>query len=795
MNGGLGATGVSGTGSAGQAPNPAAGMGGVGGEYADEGELYRCKNLPKNAKFKVTLKPETDLKDLVNWAMSFTCRNFIFGQGIMGRASKVTIIAPAEMTPGEAWGLFLVSLQTMNLNVVPKGRTLEIVESQSTREKPLPVYKGGNTPNTDQIVRAVFRPDAVSVDDASQVLNSLKSKDGTVTPLPNMGVIIVTDYGSSIIKMAEMMKQLDQPGDGEKIYIIHIRNADASEIGNKLNEILGTRSGGSPQGGAPVQVPQNRGKAPNARTGGAPGMVDATANVTPSKIIADERTNSLIIIASEPAYQRILALVKRLDEPMEGGEGGIHVYYLSNADAEEMSTTLSSVISGQQQRSGGGAQGRAGQPGSVPQQGGAGAFEGSVRVTFDKPTNALVIVSSVKDFLAMREVVRLLDVPRRQVFVEATIMEVSLDKSRKMGLSFHGGVPTEVGGKQSLIVGGVQHGDLGTLALNPASLVGGIAGGFGPTIPESTQILGLAIPSFGVLFQLLQTNNDVNVLSSPHILTTDNVPAEISIGQNIPVASGTGIPNLGGAAGAAGAAGLGLSLGQQVQRQDVGLKLKITPHVNDSDMVRLEIEQEINAIASENFGGLGASWTKRSVKTTIVVKDQEPVVIGGLMEDSVRISESKVPLLGDLPILGYLFKFKKTTKQKTNLLIFLTPYVIKDQADIRRIFDRKMQERKEFMRSYTMFVDPEYEPDIDYGRKKGLIEEINNTVRTADEDEQMLRESEVKQQQREEQGPVEMPAGMGNDNDQGGGQGTTAPPPPPASQPQIQQAQPRRKID
>ena len=176
-----------------------------------------------------------------------------------------------------------------------------------------------------------------------------------------------------------------------------------------------------------------------------------------------------------------------------------------------------------------------------------------------------------------------------------------------------------------------------------------------------------------------------------------------------------------------------------------------------------------------------------------MVKDQEPVVIGGLMEDSVRISESKVPLLGDIPILGYLFKSKKTTKQKTNLLIFLTPYVIKDQADIRRIFDRKMQERKEFMRSYTMFVDPEYEPDIDYGRKKGLIEEINGTVRTADEDEQMLRESEVKQQRREEQGPVEMPSGMGPD-DQGDSQGG-APPPPPTSQPQIPPAQPRRKIN
>jgi general secretion pathway protein D len=259
------------------------------------------------------------------------------------------------------------------------------------------------------------------------------------------------------------------------------------------------------------------------------------------------------------------------------------------------------------------------------------------------------------------------------------------------------------------------------------------------------------------MFQLLQNNNDVNVLSSPHILTTDNVPAEISVGQNIPFASQLGAQIPGGAGGAAGGlGGFGFG-GPSIQRQDVALKLKITPHVNDSDFVRLEIEQEISDIASENFGGLGPSWTKRTVKTTVVVKDQQPVVIGGLMQDKTLINESKVPLFGDIPILGYLFKYQRKTKAKTNLLIFLTPYVIKDQADIKRIFDRKMRERREFLRAYSSFTDDKnFNPDIDYARKTGLVEDINHTVRQRDEDELLLREAESSRGGGNEDGPIEL---------------------------------------
>jgi general secretion pathway protein D len=249
------------------------------------------------------------------------------------------------------------------------------------------------------------------------------------------------------------------------------------------------------------------------------------------------------------------------------------------------------------------------------------------------------------------------------------------------------------------------------------------------------------VPSFGVLFQALANTNDVNVLSAPHIIATDNQEAEISVGQNIPYQgsfSGFGL-GAGGAGQTGQTGGFGIP-NVSVQRQDVALTLKITPHINASDMVRLEIDQEISDIASENFNNLGPSWTKRTLKTTVVVRDQEAVVIGGLIQDKAISSESKVPLLGDIPILGHLFKFSRTTKQKTNLLIVLTPYVIKDSGDLQRIVARKMRERREFIETFTTFDALEYQPDVDYRRKRGVVEEINRSVVDVERERLLLQE-------------------------------------------------------
>ena len=727
---------------------------GLGG--ADDDELYRCKKYPPRARIKVTLKPETELEDMVKWVMGFTCKNFVYGSNISGRnTQKLTVIAPSNMSPRDAYALFLVGLQVMNLTVVDKGPVMEIVERPRAKENPLPVYTESTPPGTDKIVRAVYRPTHMSVDDMAVVFNSLKSKDGLVVLLPAAGALVVTDAGNVIRSMMRVGRELDQPaGGGERLYLIKVNYADAAELAETVREIYGLGAGGTSAARPPARNNRNR-KAPAAPIS-AGGSGDDTS--VPSKILPIERTNSLIVVGTEEAYQRTVALVRRLDSAIGDGDGSIHVYYLANADAEELANTLSSLISGSA-RTAASARNRNRRNAPTPAaQGGDGStFEGDVKIAFDKSTNALVVVSTMKDFLSLTEVIRKLDRPRRQVFVEATILEVGMDRVRNLGAAFHGGAPVDVGGEESLLFGGVQHGQLSTLFPQNNSLEGIIGGIRGPTIPVSQEILGISIPSFGVQLQFLQTNNDVNVLSSPHLLTTDNEEAEITVGQNIPYQSGTAV---GAGAGAAGAAIPALAaFTQPVQRQDVGLKLKITPHVNDSDFVRLEIEQEIEDVASTNFGGNGPSWTTRSVKTTVVVKDQQTVVIGGLMSENVIIDESKVPFLGDIPILGYLFKYSSQTKRKTNLILFLTPYVIYDQSDIRRIFERKMRERREFLESFRSFREYDFVPEMDYERKRGLVAEIDYQARQLEE-EQTLREEAEAEIRRYEQGdgPIDLGA-------------------------------------
>ncbi|MBI4508082.1 MAG: type II secretion system secretin GspD [Deltaproteobacteria bacterium] len=726
------------------APSPAPGA--IDG--AEDADLYRCKRFPPNARIKVTLKPETELKDLVTWVMGFTCRSFIFGTGIMGRSSKVTIIAPTEMSPSDAYRLFLVALQTMNLTVVPKGRTLEIIESPRAREAPLPVFSEEGVPSSDQIVRALIRPEHISVEDTNAILNALKSKDGVVMPFPSAGAVMVTDAGSSIARMREVLRDVDQPAGGEKIFIVKVRYSDATELAQKMTEILGVSGKGGPPGAAPAI----RARTKVNQTSAMPQVAGFEGElVMPSKIISDQRTNSIIIVASERAYQRILALIRRLDIAVEGGEGTIHVYPLANATAEELAGTISSLISGQPAP-------RKGAPG-MPSPAGAPpsgmVFEGAVRVTADKPTNSLVIVSSVKDFLSLREVIRKLDKARRQVFIEASILELNVSKSRQIGLSYHGGA--DING-DAVLFGAVQNKPLTSLGLDISALSGLAAGIRGKEIPNSKQIIGVSIPSFGVMFQLLANNEDANVISTPHILTTDNEAAEIAIGKNIPFKSATTLPGL--PTGAAGAAAGLLNLSQPIQRQDVALKIKLTPHVNESGLVRLELEQELSDVDQRDFEGLGPSWSKKTVKTTIVVKDQQPVVIGGLVSDRINIVEAKVPLLGDIPILGYLFKSQTKSKVKANLLIFLTPYVIQEQADLRRIFEKKMKERREFIETFTAFKDRVFMPDVDYTKKRGIIEEINKAVKEAEEEARLIKEAEAEQIRFEHEGPVDLPQEM-----------------------------------
>jgi general secretion pathway protein D len=720
----------------------------------EDGSLYSCAK-GRVQRVWVNLKPETELKDLLEWAMTFTCKNFVYSSNIGGRSAKVTIMAPKQMTPQQAWRMFLVSMQTMNLTVVPKGSVLEIVEAPRAKEQPLPVYTRGSVANSDQIVRIVMRPEHMNANDLATALNALKSKDGLVSPLPNAGIVVVTDYGSVIARMLEVVREVDQPGAGEQVYIIKVLYADAAELASKLQEIFGSQGGSSAAAG-PMPLPRSQAdRRRRNRVQPEPQFAEVTAeeieSAVPSKLIADERTNVLVLLASDAAYQRVLGLVKYLDVKVDGGADRINVYVLENGDAEEVANTLNAVISGMQPASDGRSSSngrRARQPPMPPAVSmGADAFEGQVRVTHDKATNSLVIIASVKDYRSVRSVIEKLDQPRRQVFIEATIFEVSLDTSRRLGFSFHGGDLREVvGNDDALLFGGVQHSDLATLDLTTLLSAKGFVGGtIGPLLPGAEQLLGISVPSFGVFFQALANNNDFNVLSAPHIIATDNQEAEISVGQNIPYQgafSGLSLPGIGGnGPGGGGIGGFGIP-NVSVQRQDVALTLKMTPHINDSGKVRLEIDQEISDVVSENFNNLGPSWSKRTLKTTVVVGDQESVVIGGLMQDKTSSNESKVPLLGDIPILGYLFKYSHTSKRKTNLLIVLTPYVIREDGDLQRILTRKMEERREFIETFTSFSATEYQTEVDYRRRRGVLEEINRSMQQVEHQKALIRESE-----------------------------------------------------
>ncbi|MEZ4405246.1 MAG: secretin N-terminal domain-containing protein [Polyangiales bacterium] len=361
-----------------------------------------------------------------------------------------------------------------------------------------------------------------------------------------------------------------------------------------------------------------------------------------------------------------------------------------------------------------------------------------MRITADKPSNTLVVTSSPRDFASLRHVIEELDRARRQVFIEAVVMELSVNHSTQLGLNFHGALPLSADGSDGIGLGGFNA--LSSIIPSADVLTGLALGVRGAAVPGSQNLIpgiGVSIPAFGVTLNALTTTGDANVLSTPHIIATDNSPADINVGQNVPLQTNIGgISSLAGAAGTTGTSALG-ALGAfgglggfAAPRQDVGTKIRITPHINDSGEVRLEIDEEISEVGASSGGTLGAvTINRRTAKTVTVVRDQNTVVIGGLIRSTDTNSETRIPILGDIPILGALFRRTQRTVQRSNLLLVLTPYIIRDQSDLRRIFERKMRERQEFLDRYFVFSDADYEPPRDWTRTNGLVEEIRQSLR------------------------------------------------------------------
>ncbi|HKY36004.1 MAG TPA: type II secretion system secretin GspD [Polyangiaceae bacterium] len=683
---------------------------------------------------------DADLAELVNHISGLTGKRFIYGAKV--RQVKATVVSPEPVTLEEAYQAFLSILEANGMTVVPHGRFLKIVDSGGVVTQPTPIVaRGEPVADADRYVTRLYRTQAISTDEATALLTKFKSKDGDISAYPGGRLLIITDTGTQVRRMIRILEEVDIGGSGQRMWIEPVQNGSAGDLAKRVNELF------------------ELGTAP-----GQPGGAAAKASGL-SKVIADEQTNSLIIVGTDDSYAKLIDLLKRLDSHSTDG-GRVHVLPLQHAIADELAPTLSQMLGG---AAGGGKKGDA----TAAAGNAGGMFEGEVRITPDKATNSLIITSSNRDYATLRLVLDKLDRPRRQVFIEAVVMDLDVQDQTTLGVAFHGGGPVDtIGGEPSLVLGGFQAGKSIAFPASPDLLQGLAAGMRGPDIPDTDNLVpgatGLSIPAFGVVLNALSSSGKSNVLATPHIIATDNVAAEIQIGQNIALQQnvGGGLSSLAGLAGAgAGAAGAnplallgGIGGGFAAPRQDVGNKIKVTPHINESNQVRLEIDQESSSPGASS-GDLGAvSINKRTANTTVVVADQQTVVIGGLMQDAYTTNREKVPVLGDLPILGALFRTTTTVKKKTNLLLILTPHVIRDQSDLRRIFERKMQERQEFLDRYFVFSEQDWTPPRDWSRTSGLVEDIRKSYNDIKRNEEL--EAEANSSSLAERGlsePLELP--------------------------------------
>ncbi len=712
-----------------------------------------CVRLPLDSMVNLDFK-EIPVDDLIRLMSCWTGKNFLLTQAFAGK--NVTLMSPRQVTVAQAYRAFLSTLKAHGLAIVPAGAFLKIVPDTQAKQEPIKLLKkSSGVPDADEMVTKIIELQHVPASEITQVLDQFKGKTGEIVAYGE-DLLIVTDTGTMIRRLIRLLKELDVPTDKEKIWVRQIEYAEAGEVVNIITGIFPQAGEGTKKPAAKKAARRpKRGKRSTPAAAAAAKIIGGEAEpIAVSKVISDERTNQIIVVCNRTTYMRLDKLLRKVDVPIPG-EGQIHIVYLENADSEEVASTLSSLTSGSSR---GGAGGRptakkksAAKSGS---SGGAALFEGEVKITADKGTNALVVEASLKDFRSLKKVIDKLDIRRKQVYVEAIIMEISSNKERKFGISGSGGSTFNAQGETVPMLFGL--GGLGISGFDAQQLMsGGLAVGLqGPLVDVSTGSAGdgagvgdLSIPTFGFLLQAIQSNSDVNILSTPHILTTDNEEAEIQVGKQIPyrasslgglgglssmaglsgLGGGSSLSGLGGMGGLGGLGGLMGGLGGgMVQRIDVDLTLKITPHVNESNFVKLEIDQSIEDVESISVE-LGPTTSKRKVKNVVVVRDQQPVVIGGLIRDTESEGVDKIPLLGDIPLVGLLFRQTVRKVEKTNLLMIIVPHIIDDPSDLSRIHRERMEEIRRFA-EYLATKEKEHKGMVDYRKKSGGLETMRQVV-------------------------------------------------------------------
>jgi general secretion pathway protein D len=569
-----------------------------------------------------------DINVFIKFMSELTGTNFVVDQRVKG---KVTIISPSKISLQEAYKVFESVLEVHGYTTVQSGEIVKIVPSPDARSKSIETRLREETANPEDKVVTQLIPlkyaDPVAI---KRLFTPMISKSSVILAYEPTNMMIITDVYSNIQRLFKILKQIDVPGIGQEISVIPIEYADAT----KMVSLLGTvfKPARKPTKGATEQ---------------------------PVAMVADERTNLIVLLANKVDTLRIKQLIAMIDKETPRGKGKIHVYYCENATAEELAKVLQDVPTQET----GTTKGKT----AVP------VISGKVRISADKATNSLIITADQEDYLVLEEVIKKLDIPRSMVFIESLIMEVAMDKSLDIGVDWQAFGETSISGKETAVGGQFSSSGL----LDPGALAqGGLTVGL---ITEPTTIAGLTVSNIAAIINAVKTDDEFRILSTPQILTTDNEEARITVGENRPYQTRATTDTSGGTF-------------ESFEYRDVGKILKITPYVTEGRLVRMKISLEVTNI--DLASTLTTSSTlpvtqKRTVDTTVIVKDSQTVVIGGLIEDAETQNETKVPVLGDIPVLGWLFRDRSERTERTNLYIFLTPRVIKSPAEARDIMQDK----------------------------------------------------------------------------------------------------------
>ena len=583
---------------------------------------------PAFAKGVVLNFSDVDISTMVKFISDLTGKNFVMDDRVKG---KISVFSPTKLTPEEAFNVFTSVLELKGFSLVHAGKVYKVVPTSAAKQAGMAVLSDDKRgPVNESYVAQVIELERISAQDAVTFLQPIVSKDGYISSFGPANMLLVVDSSLSIQKILGILQLIDTDQRRDKPELVFLKNAGAENVAKVIQEWL-------------------RSKDKSSKT--------AAPAVAAGVVIPEVRLNALIVFGTDKDKEDVKKLVALIDIVPPSTSSKINVYYLEYADATDVGKVLDGVVKGVSLSAPQGA-------GATPQQ---PAFEaGKVSITPDKATNSLVIMASPTDYQNLLQVIQKLDKRRRQVFVQALIAEVSIDKLRDLGL--HWG-----------LIGGASNGTAAVIGTyDPHSA-------FADALNVLTQLTtaGISIPNltgsamnFAASLKALDTTGAVNVLSTPNILTSDNKEAEIFVGENVPFITSSSVVTG------------GISQ-QSVTRQDTGITLKITPQISEGEYVKLDVYQEISAVKENKGQATDLVTTKRSAKTSIVVKDKDTVVIGGLIQDQDIVTDDKIPFLGDIPLLGRLFQSTHKERSKTNLLIVLTPRIIRGAQEMAEVSAEK----------------------------------------------------------------------------------------------------------